>query len=275
MPFQYQNFRSPLTDSIAARIANQGTIEANRAQQSGNAWAGAVQGAGQAIAAIPGQMQQAKRAAVVDESNALQLGEQKRAIAGRNAFADIIKNTPQVDEEGVSLYDIPAVAKQLAASGQDPAIAVDHLGKLNDAFRAEKSAKLALVKQGAASVAAAGNDPVLAGHFLDQLEKNGSYPKDSIQQFRDLIDADPANVAKLTAYLMGPQKGEVVAAGSTVLDPVTHKPMYHRAAEAGQRRTGRHAGESGDWREGVRIAEAEGVSVEVRHGRRQAGRSDL
>jgi hypothetical protein len=130
----------------------------------------------------------------------------------------------------------PAVAKQLAAAGQDPAIAVDHLGKLNDAFRSEKSAKLALIKTGAAGVAAAGNDPALAAHFLDQLEKNGSYPKDQIQQFRDLIDADPANVAKLTAYLMGPQKPMEVPAGGSLVDPVTHQTVFsapEKPTEAG------------------------------------------
>lgn len=60
MAFQYSQYRSPFTDSIAARIANQGAIEAQRAQSVGNAWAGAVQNIGQTAAQIPGQIQQAK-----------------------------------------------------------------------------------------------------------------------------------------------------------------------------------------------------------------------
>lgn len=242
-PFRYAYHESPYVGSISQLIAAPGeayaraaevggNAQANAALQRGAAYSGAAQQIGQSIAAIPSQIQQAKaqqqntaiRAQQLEAGN-LQIGEQKRAISARDAFAKIIKDTPQLNEDGVSLYDIPAVAQQLAASGQDPAIAVEHLGKLNDAFRAEKAAKLSLVKTGAASVAAAGNDPVLANHFLDQLERNGTYPKEQVKQFRDIIDADPANVAKLTAYLMGPQKMERGAPGSVAVNPLTGLPV--------------------------------------------------
>lgn len=242
-PFRYAYRESPYVSSISQLIAAPGEAYARAAEVGGNAQAnaalargaaygGAAQQIGQAIGSIPAQIQQAKaqqqstaiRAQQL-EAGALQVGEQKRAISARDAFAKIIKETPQLNEDGVSLYDIPAVAQQLAASGQDPAIAVEHLGKLNDAFRAEKAAKLSLVKTGAASVAAAGNDPVLANHFLDQLERNGTYPKEQVKQFRDIIDADPSNVAKLTAYLMGPQKMERGAPGSVAVNSLTGLPV--------------------------------------------------
>lgn len=241
--FRYDKYSSPYIGQISellrapgdayARAAEVGgNAQASAALQRGAAWGNAAQNIGQSIAAIPSQIQQAKaqqqNTAIRSqqlEAGALQVGEQKRAISARDAFAKIIKDTPQLNEDGVSLYDIPAVAQQLAASGQDPAIAVEHLGKLNDAFRAEKAAKLSLVKTGAASVAAAGNDPVLANHFLDQLERNGTYPKEQVKQFRDIIDADPANVAKLTAYLMGPQKMERGAPGSVAVNPLTGIPV--------------------------------------------------
>lgn len=234
--FRYDRYQNPYVGSIADLMQRPGDIEARRAlqvgdaqaragEQSGNAWAGAAQQIGQTVAAIPGQIAQQKRLGQEDDARALRLGEDKRAIAARDAFAKIIRETPQLDEDGVSLYDVPAVAKQLAAIGQDPGAAVEHLGKVNDAFRQEKAAKLALVKTGAASVAAAGNDPSLASHFLDQLEKNGTYPKEQVAQFRDFIDADPANVEKLTAYLMGPQKMERGAPGSVAVHPVTGMPV--------------------------------------------------
>lgn len=230
--FRYDQYRNPYVGSISDLLQRPGDIEARRAESvanaqaqseiaRGNAWAGAVSNIGQIASAIPGQIAQSKRLAQQDEAAGLQIGEQKRAIAQRDAFSKIIRDTPQMDEDGVSLYDVPAVAKQLAALGMDPNAAVEHLGKVNDAFRQEKAAKLALVKTGAASIAAAGNDPTLAHHFLDQLEKNGTYSKDQVGQFRDFIDADETNVAKLTSYLMGPQKMENAAPGSMARNPVT------------------------------------------------------
>ena len=220
--FRYQSFdNTPYVQSASDLMQAPARAQAQAALASGQAWAGAANQIGQSIAAIPQQMQQQKRMAQQDEIGAMQIGETKRAITARDTFAKIIRETPQMDEDGVSLYDIPTVAKQLAAAGQDPGAAVEHLGKINDAFRQEKAAKMALVKTGAASIAASGNDPVLAGHFLDQLEKNGTYPKDQVSQFREFIRADPGNTEKLTAYLMGPQKMENAAPGSMARNPMT------------------------------------------------------
>jgi hypothetical protein len=215
-----------IADANARATEIGGNAQANAQQQSGQAWSGAANQIGQTIGAIPGQIEQAKMRGLQQQMLQGQVDEQKRAVEARNQFLKIIQDTPQTDEDGVSLYNVPDVAKQLAAVGQDPAIAVEHLGKINDAFRQERAAKMSLVKTGAASIAAAGNDPVLADHFLTQLEKNGTYPKDQIAQFRDFIKADPGNTEKLTAYLMGPQKGEVVPAGASVVNPVTSKVTF-------------------------------------------------
>lgn len=199
MPFQYEHYRSPYVGTMADLLTHQHDARARAAEISGQAYGGAIANIGQTIAQLPGQIAQTKRLAQQDELGALQVGEERRTVAARNAFARIIQDTPQLDEDGVSLYDIPAVGKQLAALGFDPGGAVEHLGKINDAFRAEQTAKRALVVRGAEGIIAAGNDPTLAGHFLDQLERNGSYPAAKIDQFRQFIAADPANVAKVTA----------------------------------------------------------------------------
>lgn len=230
MPFQYQpsESRSALTIGdilrerglMQARAAEQaGAIQARAAEQSGQAWAGAVQNIGQTVAAIPGQVQQQKRTAQQDEATGLALDEHKQAAASRAAFMKVIKDTPQIDEDGTSLFDVASISKQLAAAGADPNLAT-HLNDLNHGFRAEKAAKLSLVKLGAEKVMAAGNDPTLAGVFLDQLEKNGTVPPAVVAQYREFINADPGNVAKLTAYL-APQKMENAAPGSVSKNPLT------------------------------------------------------
>lgn len=229
MPFEYQPYHSDLSGTIADLMTRGDRARADAARRSGDAQARSAElqgqhaadlgrNLGQIATGVTGQIVQHYQDEPRRKMEALQLSEQQRAVSARDAFAKIIKDTPQMDEDGVSLYDIPAVARQLAAAGQDPSAAVQHLSGLNDAFRAEKAAKLALVKRGAESIIAAGNDPVLAGHFLDQLEKNKTYSTEQIDQFRAFIQADPANVAKVTAMLMGPQKLENAAPGSVSKD---------------------------------------------------------
>lgn len=225
MAFQYEHYRNPYVGTMSDLLAHGNDARARAAEIGGQAWGNAAANIGQTIAQAPLQAAQTRRLTQQSDLGALQLGEERRTIAARNAFAKIIQETPQLDEDGVSLYDIPAVGKQLAALGFDPGGAVDHLGKINEAFRQERAAKLALVKTGAASIIAAGNDPTLAGHFLDQLEKNRTYPPEQIDQFRQFIAADPANVAKLTAMLVGPQKMERGAPGSFAVQPLTGMPI--------------------------------------------------
>src|SRR3954471_4099650 len=86
MPFRYDQYHPALTDTIAARIANQGAIEAQRAQNVGNAYAGMVQNIGSAVAQIPGQMAVAKRQQLVDADMAAQVAE-RQAIAGQRQAA--------------------------------------------------------------------------------------------------------------------------------------------------------------------------------------------
>src|SRR5438067_13175390 len=86
MPFQYEGYRSPFANSIAELMLRRGDIAARQAEQSGNAWAGAAQNIGQAVAAIPAQIQQAQRADTIDQFNTLRLNDAKQEQAGREYF---------------------------------------------------------------------------------------------------------------------------------------------------------------------------------------------
>lgn len=88
MPFQYSQYRSPFTDSIAARIANQGAIEAQRAQQVGGAWAGVARAAGQ----IPAQMQQVQAQQQEAKLRDLQLQGAQRQQADVDALDQAYKS---------------------------------------------------------------------------------------------------------------------------------------------------------------------------------------
>src|SRR5262249_11547075 len=97
--------------------------------------------------------------------------------------------------------------------------------------RGFNQARQAVIVQGAQKVAAAGNDPELALHYLDSIEKNGVYSSEQIDQFRKSIkEGGTEAVAKITSYLMGPQKGVVVPRGATVINPITNQPMATGAA---------------------------------------------
>lgn len=226
-------FQPSLT--VADLLLKSGQDQAEAERRRGEIAAQMWTGLGNTIAQIPNQIAQQKNQAIQQEGqktrNALetaQLGDVQNAQRFKSDLGDVLKNTPQVDEDGVSVWNLKDIASQLADKGHGAYTGdvVKSLGGLNDSFRAERAAKLAVVQRGAQEVARAGNDPTLASHFLDLLEKNGTYPKETVAQYRQFIEADPANVAKLTAALSGPVKGEVVPQGATVIDPNTNQPVF-------------------------------------------------
>jgi hypothetical protein len=204
----------------ALRIAE---AQARAAEQRGTAWAGAIQTIGQIPAQVQQQQQQQKTQALDTKAKTLAVSTAERAESARTVLSEVMSATPKLSEDGVSVWDVPAITRAMADKGFGPeaGAAAQHLDGINDAFRKTRAAQLAVVQRGAQAVAAAGNDPILASHFLDQVEANQIYPKDTIAQYREFIQADPANVGKLTAYLMGPQKMENAAAGSMARNPVT------------------------------------------------------
>src|SRR5438094_310035 len=210
MPFQYEGYRSPFANSIAELMLRRGDSAARQAEQSGNAWAGAAQNIGQAVAAIPSQIQQAKRADTADQFNTIRLNEEKAGLAEREIFKKTLRDTPMINENGMKVYDIPTLTQSLSAQGADPTTYIKPLQEINQTYRDFNASRLAVITQGAQKEKAAGDDPDLALHFVTGIEDNGVYSKEQIGQFRDLITSggQPA-VAKLTSYLIGPQQGEV------------------------------------------------------------------
>lgn len=86
MPFNFQAYRSPLTDSIADRIARGGDIRARAAVEAGNATANAVRGVGDVLAGVPAQMANANRQQTVDQMNNIKLQEMQRGVADSAAM---------------------------------------------------------------------------------------------------------------------------------------------------------------------------------------------
>lgn len=230
MPFQFnflpvEAYRSPYAQAIADATGGADRARAKAAQASGEAIAGAVGHIASTVAQLPQQVQRQQIDQTQQKSAGLDLQAKQRAEDARKALSDVMQSTPKLSEDGVSVWDVPAITRTLADKGFGPeaGAAAQHLDGINNAFRQTRAAQLGVVQKGAQAVAAAGNDPALASHFLDQLEANQIYPKDQIQKFRAFVSADPANVEKLTSFLMGPQKMETAAPGSSARSPLTGK----------------------------------------------------
>ncbi len=239
MPYVYQNLQAnPYAQSIGELMQRKGEIQARtaenigqiraRAQEmSGQIAAHAAEAIGQQVASIPGQIQQQKEQTQRTKVADLDLNAKQRSADATKALSAVMKDTPKLSEDGVSVWDTAKITQAMADKGFGPeaGAAAQHLDGINNAFRQTRAAQLGVVQKGAQAVAAAGNDSTLAHHFLDQLEANQIYPKEEVQKYRDFIDADPGNTAKLTTYLMGPQKMERGAPGSVAVNPVTGIPV--------------------------------------------------
>jgi hypothetical protein len=175
MAFTFQPYTSPLTASIADRLAQQGAIEAQRAYatgnaaanaalQSGNAWSGAIQGVGQAIGALPGQIAAGQAAeqnrairAQQLQSGALQLGqaqrtEQRASLLDqyRSRVGELANNPANFNEDGT--LNLDGLAGQMAtlpggAAGPAPPVDRELLASvvhpINQDITDARTAKLA------------------------------------------------------------------------------------------------------------------------------------
>lgn len=234
IPFARSGIFQPsltVADLLLRSGQDQAEAERRRGEISAQLWGNL----GNTIARIPEQIQQVKTQQIQQKGlqtrNALesaQLTDVQNQQKFRTDLGDVLKNTPQVDEDGVSVWNLKDIASQLAEKGHGAYTGdvVKSLGGLNDSFRAERAARLAVVQRGAQEIARTGNDPMLAAHFLDQLEKNGTYDAATVGKYRDFIQADPANVAKLTAALSGAPQTAVVPEGATVINKNTNQPVF-------------------------------------------------
>ncbi len=201
-------------------LRDQGSDQAQFALQHGAIEAQLAQTLGR----IPGQAVQTYQEVQKAQLGNIALTRAKREDDAQAAFVKRLKSTPPIPIEAGGPFDVASIVKGVTDDGFDPTVIGDHLEKLNGSFQQAQAAKLALIKQGAGSIAAAGNDPGLAGHFLDVLEQTQMYPPATIAQFRGIAQT-PEGVGKLTTYLMGPQKPEILKEGEKGFSPITHQPI--------------------------------------------------
>lgn len=231
--YRYENFVNPYSQSIGELLGQQGAIEARRAEavaaasaraaeQSGAAWSGAAQQIGQTVGNAITQNADPKA-----KLERLQLGEAERGVKARSVLGAAVSTTPHVDEDGVSLYDVPTISKKLedAGFGDHVADVATQLKGLNDAFRSEQQAKLATVRLGSQSLLQANADPELTLHFIDTLDKNNSWPKDQLDYFRQIITKDPTKTGAILQQFAGPTKVVMGAPGATPINELTGKPI--------------------------------------------------
>lgn len=193
-PFQYDTYRNAQAGSIAELMARRGDIAAKRAEsigqiqgraaeQSGNAWVGAIGNIGQTVAAIPGQLQQQKQQAQQDEMRQIQVNEAKQRRD-----------------------DMVALDKALSTPGGRDAVLESTPGHLRPAImkQYQEADELALKSNKAAEEAA----KLRAEHFgfLGAQIKHADYSSGAalaaIHQARESYANDPEMLKKIDAMRM-------------------------------------------------------------------------
>jgi hypothetical protein len=220
--------------TVAELILRQGEQDAAARERAGEIQAGLWGNLANIAARTGSQIAQEQQNAPVRQMQQLELQEAQKRAKFRTDLSDTLKNTPQVNEDGVSVWNVQDISNKLAGMGHGEYTGdvVKSLSGLNDAFRQERAARQAVIQRGAQEVQRAGDDPAFANHFLDQLDANGSLPKEQIAFYRNAIQQDPANVGRITAALAGPAKLKDVSAGGTMINENTMKPAYTAPPQA-------------------------------------------
>ena len=255
MPFEYQQYRNPYVTTIADLMQRQSDVQAQRdmvaaqaqadaARQSGQAWAGAVSNIGQILGSLPmqaiqlqEQQQQVKQRQQALDIGALQLKQAQARDRFLADFSQTLKDTPQIDEgNGTFVADVPTITQAMNAKGhgQFTGDIAKELDGLNTAFRNAGASRLAAVRQGALALQAGGNDPRLANTLLDLVEKNQLYPKDQVDQMRQMITDDPSSIPKLSAFFAGPPKLMNLPEGATAINENTGQPVFAAPKKPGE-----------------------------------------
>lgn len=98
--FEYQYRPNPYAAAIPELLARRGDIAARAAEQRGAATAGMIQTIGNTIAALPGQIQENRRAGQIAEVNDLKLNELRSANRSRNIFEAELRNPANYNDDG-------------------------------------------------------------------------------------------------------------------------------------------------------------------------------
>jgi hypothetical protein len=223
LPYAPQQIYQPngrLVDLIRAQGEDAARSAERRGQLSAQLWSGVGNSINQGAQSVL-QATDPKR-----QMESLQLNEAKSGIAEHNTFKKILKDTPPVNENGMQLYDLPALASKATAAGIDPSAYLEHYANVNNGFRNEYQARMSTVQAGAQGLMLA-PDPELAKDFLQRLEANHTISSQVHDHLSGLIDSDPtpANIVKLVTPFAGPQKPMMGKPGDTPLNPITAQPM--------------------------------------------------
>jgi hypothetical protein len=263
---------------IQARRAEQvGTATARAAEQSGNAWGGAVQNIGQAVAAIPGQMRQAKHQAMQDEVQALQMQGVRRTALDDQLFRQALSMS-----EGGDLAPAVAFLKKQGGAG------VAALGKLSAMVKDQREQKNDAAGDIGYRIAKGGGTPDAVAAVLKEAVGAGDLTEAEATQFHTMSVEQPDKVPTLARELMARSKTyrplldkvDWGKAGEVGLDPLTHQPIAGLTipekpstlaatarADAAQTETARHNAEV-ERVAGLTAGRAAAAQVEtVRHNR--------
>lgn len=225
MPFSFEPYRSPFTNSIADTILRRGDIAAQAAARSGAIWGGAVQGVGQAVS---GAIQQATdpRAQLERE----QLAQVQRTKQFTGIVNGIVANLTQQNPDGSRTLDRAKLQQQFAAANVPPELQATVFKSLDDVdssiakFQTAKTDHLADL---AHSVLQAGGTPDALAYGIALAKANGLVTDDQVtpivQAAANGADLKPilTQIRGLSEKYKDVAKPVVVPEGGSLVSPAT------------------------------------------------------
>lgn len=242
MPYVYKDISDPYTENIgnlmlrrgdiAARSAeNIGQLRAHAAEMSGQIAAQAAQSIGQQVAAIPGQIQQAKAQA---QESQIRQGQLDDLTQRRNDLKALDSAFSQPGGRDAVLNALPGhlrptVAKQFEDADKSHADAIEATSKANQAT-------IDAFANDAADVAAHGNDPIAAQAKISHLKQVYAHDPNALQQLQGMEQKIRENPT--TDTVKGITDGMIAASPKRVELQMKAQDIQHAIATATE--TARH-----------------------------------
>lgn len=204
---------------LAARV---GDIQARATEQSGQAWAGAAQNIGQAVGAIPGQIERGKIQALDSQQKVAQITDlraqadqrvaaarKQKAVDDQNNYIDMVmqKSMKPDPETGVISFDRPTFEQGLVSSGMGhlyPTLA-ETLDKL-DASAAKRNAESkTMLAHGLLGIEQAGYTPESVLSTAAYLKANGVIKAEQLLPVQEAMAENPSpeNIKRIVSTLAG------------------------------------------------------------------------
>jgi hypothetical protein len=202
-PFEYRTAVNPFAGSIGELLDHGGDAAALAARSIGNA-----------VAAIPEQMQQQRRTAIVDEAAQRQLDEAKRkdldesrARSVQSAMDIVLKGSLVKDPAtGLTTYDREKLQAGMTEVGVPQTALAQYLPVLEASDKAVTQAKalhVEALKHSAQLVDMAGNDPAVFKAEIQRGIANGLFTAQDAQPYLVAAEKDPTHIGRITAAMLG------------------------------------------------------------------------